>query len=65
MTLPFILARELDASLAEVDPREITTPEHAGAVCDRIAATGALTAARERALEYVEQAKSLCCHDSR
>jgi geranylgeranyl pyrophosphate synthase len=59
VTLPFILARELDESLAALDPREITTPQQAEAVCDRIAATGALAAARERALEYVAQAKAL------
>ena len=59
VTLPFILARELDEDLARIDPRDITTPQQAEAVSDQIAATGALDAARARALEYVAQAKRL------
>jgi len=59
VTLPFILARARDASLAEVDPRTIRTPAQAEAVCDRIAATGALDAARAAALEHVAAAKAL------
>jgi geranylgeranyl pyrophosphate synthase len=55
VTLPFILAREQDPSLAA--PVGMT-PEQAEAVCDRIAATGALERARTRALELVAQAKS-------
>jgi geranylgeranyl pyrophosphate synthase len=57
VTLPFILARERDASLAAIDPRAITTPGQAEELCDRIAATGALEAARERALAMVAAAK--------
>ena len=55
VTLPFILARERDPSLRDARP---TTPQEAEAVCDRIAATGALDAARERALEIVADAKA-------
>jgi geranylgeranyl pyrophosphate synthase len=53
MTLPFILARERDPSL----PARVSTPEEAEALCDRIAATGALEESRARALEVVEGAK--------
>jgi geranylgeranyl pyrophosphate synthase len=55
VTLPFILARERDPSLTGVRP---VTPEEAEAVCDRIAATGALDEARERALAMVAEAKA-------
>ena len=58
VTLPFILARSRDPALAELDPREIRTPERAEAVCDAIAATGALEEARERAVAMVEEAKA-------
>jgi geranylgeranyl pyrophosphate synthase len=57
VTLPFILARGRDAELAAVDPRSITTPGRAEAVCDAIAATGALDEARARALAIVAEAK--------
>jgi geranylgeranyl pyrophosphate synthase len=56
VTLPLILARERDPALAAVDVRAIATPEQAEALCDRIAATGALDAARGQALEIVEAA---------
>ena len=56
VTLPLILARESDPALAAVDLRAITTAEQAEALCDRIAATGALQAARAKALEIVEAA---------
>jgi geranylgeranyl pyrophosphate synthase len=59
VTLPFILARERDAALGALDPREIRTPEAAEAICDRIAATGALDAARQAAHEHVAAAKAL------
>jgi geranylgeranyl pyrophosphate synthase len=55
VTLPFILARELDASLSA--PAGMT-PEQAEVLCDRIAATGALDRARARALELVAAAKA-------
>ena len=58
VTLPLLLARERDPELAALDPRSVTTPEQAEDVCDRIAATGALDAAREQALEMVEAAKA-------
>lgn len=54
VTLPLILARRSDPELAEV---AVETPEDAELVCDRIAATGALEASRERALGYVKVAK--------
>jgi geranylgeranyl pyrophosphate synthase len=55
VTLPLILARERDPSLAELDPA--LAPEQAEAICDRIAATGALEAARDQALTHVAEAK--------
>ena len=59
VTLPLIVARERDASLARLDLRaDVTTPEQADVVCDAIAATGALKVARERALGVVAEAKS-------
>ncbi|UGS39296.1 polyprenyl synthetase family protein [Capillimicrobium parvum] len=54
VTLPFILARERDPSLRDARP---STPQEAQAVCDRIAATGALDEARERAIAMVAEAK--------
>ena len=48
VTLPLILARERDAGLAAVDLRAIATPAQAEALCDRIAATGALEDAQAR-----------------
>ncbi len=59
VTLPLILARERDPDLRALDLRsEVTDPAAAEAVCDRIAATGALETARERALGFVAEAKS-------
>lgn len=57
VTLPLILARERDASLAAEDLRAITTPEAAADVCARISATGALEESRARALAMVAEAK--------
>lgn len=57
VTLPLILARERDSRLASVDLREICTPDQAEAVCDAIAATGALQRAKAEALAIVEDAK--------
>jgi geranylgeranyl pyrophosphate synthase len=57
VTLPFILARQRDDELAELDPRSIDTPEVAERVCERIEATGALEEARRRALDLVQEAK--------
>jgi geranylgeranyl pyrophosphate synthase len=59
ITLPFIVARARDAALQALDPREIETAELALAVCERIAATGALRFARMRALDLVARAKSI------
>jgi geranylgeranyl pyrophosphate synthase len=58
VTLPLILARERDPELARVDLRGVRTPAQAERVCDAIAATGALEAARAEALEMVEAAKA-------
>jgi geranylgeranyl pyrophosphate synthase len=58
VTLPLILAREHDPALAALDLRAVRTPEEADRLCDRIAATGVLDAARARALEIVAQAKA-------
>jgi geranylgeranyl pyrophosphate synthase len=59
VTLPFILAREREPALGALDPRTITDPTEAEAICDRIVATGALDAARAVALEHVEAAKGV------
>jgi geranylgeranyl pyrophosphate synthase len=55
VTLPFILARGSDPSL---EAPAGMTPEQAEALCDRIAATGALEQARGRALDLVARAKA-------
>jgi geranylgeranyl pyrophosphate synthase len=58
VTLPFILARQRDDELAELDLAALDGPEQAEALCERIAATGALDEAREQALEVVAEAKA-------
>jgi geranylgeranyl pyrophosphate synthase len=58
VTLPLILARERDPQLAALDVRAIRTPADAERVCDAIAATGALEAAREEALTIAAAAKT-------
>jgi geranylgeranyl pyrophosphate synthase len=58
VTLPLILARERDEAIAAFDLSTLTGPEHAEALCERIAATGALEEARERALSIVAEAKA-------
>jgi geranylgeranyl pyrophosphate synthase len=58
VTLPFILARERDRSLAGFDLSSLAGPSEAEALCERIAATGALDEARERALAVVAEAKA-------
>ncbi len=55
VTLPLILARRLDPQLGGLDLRAIVDAE---AICDRIAATGAIEAAREHALGLVAHAKA-------
>jgi geranylgeranyl pyrophosphate synthase len=60
VTLPFILARERDPELAAFDLaslRGVGGAEKTEALCERIAATGALDEARERALAVVAEAK--------
>jgi geranylgeranyl pyrophosphate synthase len=56
VTLPFILARERDPALRDV--ARVASPEAAEALCERIAATGALEEARARALAIVADAKA-------
>ena len=59
VTLPFILARERDQELATFDLASLERPQQAEALCDRIAATGALDEAREQALTVVAEAKAV------
>jgi geranylgeranyl pyrophosphate synthase len=56
ITLPVIYAREEDPALRDERPQNVTEAE---ALCDRIAATGALERSRERALEFVAEAKAI------
>jgi geranylgeranyl pyrophosphate synthase len=58
VTLPLILARERDPQLAAFDLASLDGPRQAEALCERIAATGALDEARERALAVVAEAKA-------
>ncbi len=58
VTLPFILAREREPELAAFDLSRLAGPVQAEALCERIAATGALEQARERALAVVAEAKA-------
>jgi geranylgeranyl pyrophosphate synthase len=58
VTLPLIEARTRDLSLAELELRGVRTADQANALCDRIAATGALQVAREHALGVVAEAKA-------
>jgi geranylgeranyl pyrophosphate synthase len=58
VTLPFILARARDQKLAELDLCTLRSPDQAERLCERIAATGALDEARERALALVAEAKA-------
>jgi geranylgeranyl pyrophosphate synthase len=58
VTLPLIIARRRDPSLATLDVRDVGTPEAASHVCERIAATGALAEVRERAFEMIVAAKA-------
>jgi geranylgeranyl pyrophosphate synthase len=58
VTLPFILARDRDSELASFDLALLGGPQQAEALCERIAATGALDEAREQALAVVAGAKA-------
>jgi geranylgeranyl pyrophosphate synthase len=57
VTLPLILAGRSDTHLASLDLSAVRGAEAAAEVCGRIAATGALDEARERALAMVARAK--------
>jgi geranylgeranyl pyrophosphate synthase len=56
VTLPLILARRRDPSLRRL---QVSDSAEAEAVCDRIAATGALTESREEAVKYVREARGV------
>jgi geranylgeranyl pyrophosphate synthase len=56
VTMPLILGRDVDPSLAEIDLAGLDS-EAAEAVCDRIAATGVLDAVRADAKARVDAAK--------
>jgi geranylgeranyl pyrophosphate synthase len=56
ITLPLIDAIAADPGIRELDLRDLD-PSRVEALCDRIAATGALDRVRARALEMVEAAK--------
>jgi geranylgeranyl pyrophosphate synthase len=53
-----ILARDRDRSLAGLELRDVRTAAEAAQLCDRITATGALEASRDRALGLVAAAKA-------
>jgi geranylgeranyl pyrophosphate synthase len=57
VTLPLILARERDEQIASFDLATLVDASAAEALCERIAATGALEEARDRALSIVTDAK--------
>jgi geranylgeranyl pyrophosphate synthase len=57
VTLPLVVARGRDRRLAALDIRAVLTAADAVAVCERIAATGALEVSRSRALQLVQAAK--------
>ncbi len=57
VTLPLIVATQIDPSLGEADLRGLDPPR-AEQLCDRIASTGALERVRSRALEIVAAAKA-------
>jgi geranylgeranyl pyrophosphate synthase len=61
VTLPFILAREREPELAQIDLASLGAAggtRDLEALCERITATGALEEARERALAVVAEAKA-------
>ena len=59
VTLPLILARERDGGARRSRPATLCAARReAEELCERIAATGALAAARERALRVVAEAKA-------
>jgi geranylgeranyl pyrophosphate synthase len=62
VTLPLILARHLEPSLESVELRGLD-PAEAEALCDRIAATGALEEVRTRAEHGIRRAKRILADD--
>ena len=58
VTLPLIIAREREATIAAADLRALRGADDARALCERIAATGALQESRERAMDIVTEAKA-------
>ncbi len=58
VTLPLILARELDPELASIDLHGLDSVQ-AEAICDRIVASGALDDVRARARDGIERAKRI------
>ena len=60
VTLPFILARERDRELARLDPRAVPTPAQAEAVCDAIAASGALDEVRDGRWRWSQARRRTC-----
>jgi geranylgeranyl pyrophosphate synthase len=58
VTLPLILASELDPELARLDLSTLRSRAQAEQVCDRIAASGALEESRKQAAELVVAAKT-------
>jgi geranylgeranyl pyrophosphate synthase len=58
VTLPLILARRLDPGLESADLRDLDA-EGADALCDRIAATGALDEVRDRAKGGIARSKAV------
>jgi geranylgeranyl pyrophosphate synthase len=63
VTLPLILARRLDPALEGLELRGLDQAA-AEAICDRIAATGALEEVRARAREGIERAKRILAADA-
>jgi geranylgeranyl pyrophosphate synthase len=59
ITLPLLIARSRDSDLAAIALDRIQTPEQAAEVCDRVAATGALETAKQRAMKLVASAKAV------
>ena len=64
VTLPFILAREREPAAGRVRPDDARGPEQAEALCERIAATGALEEAREQALGWSRRPRRRCRRSS-
>src|SRR5262249_8295087 len=63
VNLPLILARRVDPSLATIELRGIEATE-AEAICDRVAAAGALDEVRARGRDGIERAKRILDSDS-